>query len=193
MAGCAVGVHMQLALCLYVPYSVFGREDKAAEPLAELALAKLTLDARAAGARACTCSATCRGSSTRSTPPPRCTGSPSCPSGCGCAGLPQTAPRRRPRKAGSRLLSQPIRGSGRSSFACVGNVHWRCGCRAPCLEQKRLDTHGDAQLENGPQVPGQVVQREPGYQALLNRQLELAASMKPRQLANVVRAQPLPE
>jgi len=56
-----------------------------------------------------------------------------------------------------------------------------------------LDTHGDAQLANGPQVPGQVVQREPGYQALLNRQLELAASMKPRQLANVVRAQPLPE
>jgi len=36
-----------------------------------------------------------------------------------------------------------------------------------------------------------VVQREPGYQALLDRQLELTSSMKPRQLANVVRAQPL--
>jgi len=55
----------------------------------------------------------------------------------------------------------------------------------------RSDTRGDAPLGNGAQVPGQVVQREPGYQALLDRQLELTSSMKPRQLANVVRAQPL--
>ena len=47
-------------------------------------------------------------------------------------------------------------------------------------------------LRTGRQVPGQMVQREPGYQALLDRQLELAALMKPRQLANVARAQPLP-